>query len=129
MTATPAAPARTVHLGAGVIGIALFPVRALVAFGHASIGVSRLVKPGGVVDQLLEHGGPLERLLAQEGAIERVLAPGGALDRLLDQDGLIEQLMADDGVIERPNARRRKAKPEPIAAAPEHDLEVTAPLF
>ncbi|MBJ8347941.1 hypothetical protein [Antrihabitans sp. YC2-6] len=111
----------------GLFEIATFPVRALVAFGEASIGVAKLVSPegpvrlagklsdltaedrplgkalapGGVVDRVLEEDGVVARLTAPGGPLDRLMEPGGAIDRITAPGGPMDRFLAREGAIDR----------------------------
>ncbi|MDG3009176.1 hypothetical protein G4X40_03320 [Rhodococcus sp. D2-41] len=111
----------------GLFELITLPLRAGIAYTQASIGVARLVAPGGPIrvvyrladltdedrplGQALAPGGTLDRLLAEGdvlvqltavlGPLDRALKPGGPLERLLAEDGLLDQLVAEGGVLDR----------------------------
>jgi len=110
-----------------LIEMVTFPVRVANAFGEASIGVARLVSPGGpvrlveqiaamtaedrpvgkaiapggVVDRVLDDQGVLARLTEVGGLLDRMIEPGGPIDRIMAADGPVDRLLAREGAIER----------------------------
>ncbi len=99
----------------------IFPVRVAVAFGEASIGVARLVSPGGpvrLVEQVaamtaedrplgkaIAPGGVVDRVLDDQGVVARLTEVGGTLDRMIESGGPIDRIMAADGPVDRLLAR------------------------
>lgn len=84
-----------------VVAAALFPARAAIAFGHASIGVAQLVQPGGPI-RLLHL---LSSVTADDRPLGQAMQPGGVIDRVLDEDGVVSLLSQSDGVLDRIIAR------------------------
>jgi hypothetical protein len=98
-----------------------FPMRVAYAFGEASIGVARLVSPGGpmrLVDQIaamtaeerplgkaIAPGGVVDRVLDDQGVVARLTEIGGTLDRMIEPGGLIDRTMAAGGPVDRLLAR------------------------